>query len=57
MFGTPGVWWAHTVSIVPALIVGSFFDVESGIQLGQGGGENFGNPSFIKEVELAVDIS
>jgi hypothetical protein len=44
VFGGPGVWWAHTVSIVPALIVGSFFDVKPGIRLAQGGGDNFGNP-------------
>ena len=44
------------VSIVLALIVGPFFNVESGIQLSLCGGDKFGISLLIGVVELAAEI-
>ncbi len=57
IFGTLGVWWARTRSVIPVLIVGLLFVLEPGIQLARSGGNNMGNQLLIGLVEIALGVS
>jgi hypothetical protein len=57
IFGTLGVWWVRTRSVIPVLIVGLFFVLEPGIQLARSGGDNMGNQLLIGLVEMALGVS
>lgn len=57
IFGTLGVWWLRTWSVIPVLIVGSVFVLEPAIQLAVRGGDNLGNQLLIGIVEIAVGVT